>query len=360
MKATTARSNEDELVGSSPLKEGWRRLKQNRLAMASGWLLLIFYLIAIIAPVIAPYHYDDEQRQAAYHPPTPIQIRDADGNWTWPFVYATEASFDEYYRRVFVPKKNAQYPVRFGLNGRLVGVEAPARLYVLGADSRGRDLLSRIIYGSRISLSIGLIGVAISFSLGLFVGGAAGYFGGWLDDLLMRICEMIMMAPGFYLLLALRAAFPPEMSSVSVYALIVIIMSFIGWAGLARVIRGIAISLRQREYVIAARACGRPAWAIIARHILPNTASYAIVAATLSVPGYILGESALSLLGLGIQDPYASWGNLLSDAMSIAQVQMHPWMLIPGGCIFIVVMAYNFLGDGLRDALDPKQNFIKQ
>ncbi len=348
-----------ENVGWSPLKEAWVRLKRNRLALFSGWLLFIFYVGAIFAPLLAPYHYDDEQRSLSYHPPTKIHMQDEQGNWHRPFIYATQSSFDEFYRRQFVEVRNQRYPIELGLNGKLFGVEAPARLYLLGADSRGRDLWSRLVYGGRVSLSIGLFGVAISFSLGLIVGGLAGYYGGWIDDALMRVCEMIMMAPGFYLLLALRAAFPPEMSSVSVYALIVIIMSFIGWAGLARVIRGISISLREREYVLAARACGRPGWSIILKHILPNTASYAIVAATLSVPGYILGESALSLLGLGIQDPYASWGNLLSDSMSIAQVQFHPWMLIPGGLIFVTVMAYNFLGDGLRDALDPKQNFLK-
>ena len=169
-----------------------------------------------------------------------------------------------------------------------------------------------------------------------------------------------MMIPGFYLLLALRAAFPPELSSVQVYALIVCIMAFIGWAGLARVIRGMAISLREREFVVAARAAGRSPAGIILAHVLPNTMSYAIVAATLSVPGYILGEAALSLLGLGIQDPHASWGNLLSDAMGIAQIQFHPWILWPGVFIFITVMAYNFLGDGLRDAFDPRLEVARQ
>src|SRR3989338_6798407 len=199
------------------------------------------------------------------------------------------------------------------------------------------------------SLLSGLIGVFISFIIGLFIGGISGYYGGKIDNFLMRICEMFMMVPGFYLMLALRAAFPPNLSSMQIYLLIIIIFSFIGWASLARVVRGMSISLREREYVLAAKAIGLSDFAIIVKHILPHTLSYSIIAIMLSIPGYILGESALSLIGLGIQDPYASWGNLLSDSMSISQIRFHPWILIPGAFIFITVMAFNLLGDGLRD-----------
>ena len=234
----------------------------------------------------------------------------------------------------------------------------PARLCLLGADSRGRDLLSRIIYGGRISLSIGLVGVTVSFTIGMLVGGLSGYYGGAYDVVVQRICEMIMMVPGFYLMLALRAALPANYGSVSVYFIIVLIMSFIGWAGMARVVRGMVLSIRSNEYVEAARAIGQSDLRIITRHILPQTLSYAIVSITLSIPGYILGESALSLLGLGIQDPYASWGNLLRDAMSISEIKFHPWILIPGVFIFLTVMSFNFLGDGLRDAFDPKSQLV--
>jgi len=233
-----------------------------------------------------------------------------------------------------------------------------ARLYLFGADSRGRDLFSRIIYGGRVSLSIGLVGVFVSFTIGMLVGGLSGYYGGAFDNVTQRICEMIMMVPSFYLMLALRAALPMEMDSVQIYFMLVFIMSFIGWAGMARVVRGMVLSIRSNEYTEAARAIGQTDLNIITRHILPQTLSYAIVSITLSIPGYILGESTLSLLGLGIQDPYASWGNLLREAMAISEIKFHPWILIPGVFIFLTVMSFNFLGDGLRDAFDPKSQLV--
>ena len=226
-------------------------------------------------------------------------------------------------------------------------------LFLLGADGFGRDLFSRLLYGGRISLSIGLFGVAITFCLGMVIGGASGYFGGRTDLVIQRLCEMLMLVPGFYLLLSLRAAIPADWSSTQTYMAIIVILSFIGWAGLARTIRGLVLSIAQMDYVMAARAVGVPNGAIIIRHVLPNTFSYAIVAATMSIPGYVLGESGLSLIGLGISDPQASWGNMLAAAMDIAQIKFHPWILTPGFFIFLCVMSFNYLGDGLRDAFDP-------
>lgn len=344
-----------------------RRLTRHRLAMAGAVVLAFLYLGAIFADFIAPYHFDNEKRENSYNPPTRFHFFDQEGKiHLRPFIYNYSYQFDEFYRRVYIVDKTKRFPIRFFVEGdeykmwgifrlrwHLFGVDEPARIYLLGADSRGRDLFSRLLYGSRVSLSIGLVGVAITFAIGMVLGGVSGYFGGKTDDFIMRICEMVMMVPGFYLMLALRAAFPPHLSSIQVYFLIVLIMSFIGWAGLARVVRGMAISIREKEFVIAARAVGVGDLSIILRHILPNTLSYAIVALTLSIPGYILGESALSLLGLGIQDPHASWGNLLSEAMGIAEIEFHPWILIPGVFIFVAVMAFNFLGDGLRDTFDP-------
>jgi len=357
-----------EIKSTSETGRILRKLRRHKPASAAAVVLVLLYLGMLFADFIAPYHYDNEQRQNSYNPPTRIHFRDEAGAFHLrPFVYHSAYKFGEVYARVYTEDTSRRFPIRFFFHGdehrilglfktdiHLFGVDPPARIYFFGADSRGRDLFSRILYGSRVSLSIGLFGVAISFSIGMLVGGVAGYFGGKTDNLIMRLCEMVMMVPGFYLLLALRASFPPELSSVQVYLLIVFIMSFIGWAGLARVVRGMAISLKEREFVVAAKAAGVSNFGIIFKHILPNTLSYAIVSVTLSIPGYILGESALSLLGLGIQDPHASWGNLLSEAMSVAELKFHPWILIPGLFIFIAVMAFNFLGDGLRDAVDPR------
>ena len=273
--------------------------------------------------------------------------------------------YDEYRRRIYSETADI-YPLKFFGKGEpykflgllawdrhLVSVDAPGRIYLLGADSRGRDVFSRILHGSRVSLTIGLFGVLISFALGLFVGGIAGYFGGQVDNILMRVCEMVMMVPSFYLLLALRAAVPDTLNSLQVYAAIVIILSFIGWAGLARVIRGMCLSLKERDYVLAARTMGLTDIEIVMRHILPHTISYSLAAVALAVPGYILGESALSLIGLGIQDPYASWGNMLSDAMNIVRIQFAPWILWPALFIALTVMCFNLVGDALRDAWDP-------
>ncbi|MBN3038444.1 MAG: ABC transporter permease [Candidatus Omnitrophica bacterium] len=351
----------------SPLQMALKRLKRNPIAVTAFFILVALYLTAIFADFIAPYNYDNEDRLRSYNPPTRIHFFDEKGKFHLrPFVYDYGFEFNEFYRRIYIENKAKRYPIKLLRHGdhykllwlipsdlHLFGVDGPARLYLLGADSRGRDLFSRILYGSRISLSIGLVGVAISFVIGTMLGGISGYFGGKVDNIIMRLCEMVMMIPGFYLMLALRAAFPPKLSSAQVYLLIVVIMSFIGWAGLARVVRGMSMSIREKEFVLAAKGLGANPLYIVSKHVLPNTLSYTIVALSLSVPGYILGESALSLLGLGIQDPHASWGNLLSEAMGIAQIQFHPWILIPGFFIFITVMAFNFLGDGLRDAFDP-------
>ena len=226
--------------------------------------------------------------------------------------------------------------------------------FLMGSDKLGRDIVSRLLHGSRVSLSVGLIGAAITFVLGLAIGGVAGYFGGVVDNVLMRLSELIISIPGLYLLFALRAAFPPDLTSVQVYLLIIVILSGIGWAGLARVIRGLVLSIKNEDYVMSARTMGLSRAKIIRRHVLPNTLSYVIVAVTLSIPGYILGESALSLLGLGITEPQSSWGLMLSVARNTRVITDFPWVLVPGFMIFLAILAWNFFGDGIRDAVDPK------
>ena len=347
-------------------------LLRHKRGLISFLILLCLYSIAIFAGFISPYHYETEQRLYSYSPPVKLHFKDAAGKIHFiPFIYKYEFKLDENRRRVYTEDKTKAYKLKFLTHGdkykllgfipsnvHLFGVDKNARLYLFGSDSRGRDLFSRILYGGRISLSIGIIAVMITFSLGLIVGGISGYFGGKIDNFLMRMCEMIMLVPGFYLLLALRSSFPPEIGTVKIYFLIVIILSFIGWASLARVIRGIVLGLREKEFVLAARSIGLSKIKIIVRHILPNTSSYTLIAITLAIPGYILGESALSLLGLGIQDPVPSWGNLLTDAMAIAQIKFHPWILLPGFFIFLTVIAFNMLGDALRDIYDPKRKEV--
>ena len=226
--------------------------------------------------------------------------------------------------------------------------------FLMGTDRTGRDIVSRLMHGSRVSLSVGLLGAGITFILGLAIGGIAGYFGGAVDTVLMRLSELIISIPGLYLLFALRAAFPSDLTSVQVYLLIIVILSGIGWAGLARVIRGLVLSIKSEDYVMSARTMGLSSAKIIRRHVLPNTLSYVIVAVTLSIPGYILGESALSLLGLGITEPQSSWGLMLSVARNTRVITDFPWVLIPGFMIFLAILAWNFFGDGIRDAVDPK------
>lgn len=342
-----------------------RNFSKNRVAVLCVWMLFGLYAAALFADFLAPYTFKNEDRMYSYCPPSQIQWT-RDGKVVRPFIGKVVLSYNELHARVYTADGQQIYPVRLFAKGEpyrllglipttrhLFGVEEPGRIYLLGADSRGRDIFSRILYGSRVSLSIGLLGVAISFTLGLLIGGIAGYYGGWVDGILMRVCEMLMMVPGFYLLLAFRSAVPENFTSLQVYCAIVVIFAFIGWPSLARIIRGMCLSLREREYVLAARTMGVSDLKIIISHLLPHTASYTIFAVMLSIPGYILGESALSLIGLGIQDPYASWGNMLSEAMSIVRIQIAPWILLPAAFIFVTVFCFNIIGDTLRDCLDP-------
>ncbi|TVR60092.1 MAG: ABC transporter permease [Spirochaetaceae bacterium] len=226
--------------------------------------------------------------------------------------------------------------------------------FPFGTDHLGRDILSRLLHGARLSLSVGLLGAAITFVIGLIIGGIAGYAGGRVDNALMRMSEIVIAFPSFYLLLALRAAFPPNLTSVQVYLLIVIILSLVGWASLARIIRGMVLSIKTEDFVLAARTLGLSHWKIIRKHVLPNTMSFVIVQLTLTIPSFILGESALSVLGLGISEPQSSWGLMLSVARQYRVVRDFPWILVPGFMIFLAILAWNFFGDGIRDSVDPR------
>jgi peptide/nickel transport system permease protein len=357
----------DAAPSPGPWRLVWREFRRRPVGVGGGAVLAVLYLLALFAPFLAPYGEDEIDRTRFYHPPQALQFRDAAGRWSaWPHVAPTRLADRVTFGYVTDPAgarplrllvRGARYRL-FGVvpaDRHLFGVDAPARVYLLGTDAAGRDVLSRLLYGAQVSLTVGLVGIAISFTLGLLIGGISGYVGGWLDELLMRVTEVLLSIPGLYLLIALRGAFPAEVPSQQVYLGIVVILALMGWAALARVIRGMVLSLRRVEYVAAAEALGMSRARVLVRHILPNTMSFVIVAATLSIPGYILGEVVLSFLGLGVQEPAASWGNMLAQARSLRVLTSFPWMLAaPAVAIFVTVLAFNVFGDGLRDALDPR------
>ena len=330
------------------------------------YTLVVLYAGAVLAGFLAPYNSDNQALDFGFHPPmiNRIHIFDEQGGLTRPFIYGSV--LENVQMATYRVDQSQKYPIRLFVRGddyrilwiirtnvHLFGVDSPGRLCLLGADVLGRDVFSRILYGGQISLSVGIVGIVISTVIGMLVGGMAGYFGGAIDFLSMRFVEVLLALPSLYFILILRKMFD-RVSSAQMYLIIIVILSLLGWATEARVIRGMVLSLKEQEYVIAARALGFRSARIIIRHILPNTLSFVIVTATLSVPFYILGEVALSFLGVGITEPDASWGNMLAQAQYTRTLLYFPWVLAPGFCIFVAVMAWNFLGDGLRDAADPR------
>jgi peptide/nickel transport system permease protein len=318
---------------------------------------------------IAPYNPNEQDATRVYHPPMTIHFRDADGDFHFrPFVYDTSSSRDlETLSLVFEEDTSAPMPIRFFVRGEpyelfgfipwdrhLFGVDDPdARFFLLGADSQGQDVFSRLIYGTRISMSIGLIGVAVSFVLGIVIGGISGYYGGGIDTFIQRVIEFVRSIPTIPLWLGLAAALPPTWSILQIYFAITIILSLIGWTGLARVVRGRCLALREEDFVMAAKLSGTSQPRIMFKHLVPSFMSHIIAALTLAIPEMIIAETSLSFLGLGLRDPAISWGVLLQDAQNIRSVALAPWLLAPGAVVVIAVLALNFLGDGLRDAADP-------
>ena len=351
---------------ASQKKLMWWKFRRHRLALASGIFLLLAYGMIVIAEFLAPYGLHTRNVDYIHSPPQMVHFFDK-GNFVGPFVYGRKMTLDiDTLRRIYTENPSDVQPIRFfcrgdayrfwGLVDSNVHLVCPAvggQMYLLGTDRLGRDVLSRIIYGARISLTIGLIGIAISFVLGIVIGGLAGYHGGLFDLLVQRVIEVLQSLPSLPLWMALAAIMPASWSPIIVYFGITIILGILDWTGLARAVRSKLLSLREEDYVLAAQLMGAPTRRIIGRHLVPGFMSHLIATATISVPSMILGETALSFLGLGLRPPITSWGILLTEARSVSVIAFYPWLLFPMIPVILVILAFNFLGDGLRDAADP-------
>lgn len=355
---------------ASPWRLMWWRFTRHRLAVVSLVIVLLFYVVAAFCEFIAPYDPNVYYAEYQLTPPQQVRFVDVEGNFSLrPFVYArTRTLNQETLAWIYSDDPSKKYPIYFFVNngiaykfwGRwpsdlhLIGVKDPeATLFLMGTDRLGRDMLSRVVYGTRPSMTIGLVGVALSLLLGIFLGGISGYFGGWIDMLIQRLIEMISALPTIPLWMGLAAAVPLDWGPLQTYCMITIILSLIGWTGLARVVRGRFLSLRQEDFIKAARMAGSSEYRIIFRHMLPSMLSHIIASVTLAIPGMILAETSLSFLGLGLKPPVVSWGVLLQEAQNLRTVALAPWNLAAAIPVIVSILTLNFLGDGLRDAADP-------
>ena len=344
----------------------WWKLKRHRLAMISGAVLALMYFSVIISEFLAPYALTTRNTDFIYAPPQTINFFH-DGEFQGPFVYGLKYQLNmTNLKREYKEDKQSVQKIRFfcksdpykfwghvAASTHLFCPSATGTLFLLGTDRLGRDVLSRIIYGTRISLTVGLLGIIFSFIIGITIGGLAGYFGGWVDNLSQRAIEIIRSFPELPLWMALSASLPVTWSPILIYFGITIILGMLDWTGLARAVRSKLLSLREEDFALAAQLMGAKPQRIIARHLLPSFTSHLIASATLSIPSMILGETALSFLGLGLRPPITSWGVLLTEAQNMNAVELYPWIMTPVIPVIIVVLAFNFFGDGLRDAADP-------
>ena len=361
---------DEEIYVASYSQLMWWRFRKHRMAVLSGGLVIVLYLIAAFAEFVAPYDPEQSFVQYKFVPPMKIHIFDENGRIRRPFVYKIIRERDkETLRNTYLEDTEVIHPIRFLVKGteyelwgqfptswHLFGLDVPHEeqgIFLLGADRLGRDLFSRLCYGARISLTIGLVSVVISLAIGILLGGVSGFYGGSLDNAIQRLIEFIRSIPEIPLIMALAAALPADWPVVRLYFGVTILLSFVGWTGLARVVRGRFLSMREEDFVMAARFSGSGEMRIILRHMVPSFLSHIIASLTLAIPGIILSETGLSFIGLGLRAPAISWGVLLQEAQNLRSVALAPWVLTPGLAVVLAVLAFNFLGDGIRDAADP-------
>jgi peptide/nickel transport system permease protein len=361
---------EAEIFVASQWQLMWWRFRKHKVALASAVVIILIYAVAVFAEFLAPFPSGKYEANYTYAPPQRLHLLDSSEGSTRfrPHVNGYKVEIDQAaLRRTFAVDPESIIDVRFFAKGEpykilgliewdrhLIGPTDPTQpMYILGADRLGRDLLSRIIYGTRVSMSIGLVGVTLSLVFGVILGGLSGYYGGSVDNLIQRSIEFIRSVPSIPLWLGLAAALPPNWSPLRTYFAITVILSVIGWTGLARVVRGRFLSLREEDFVMAAKLDGASERSIIFKYMLPSFHSHIIASITLAIPGMILAETALSFLGLGLRPPVVSWGVLLQEAQNVRAVATAPWLLLPAVAVIVSVLTLNFFGDGVRDAADP-------
>ncbi|MCZ6722619.1 MAG: ABC transporter permease [Gammaproteobacteria bacterium] len=351
---------------ASQWKLMWWKLKRHRLAVICGIILALNYGSVLFSEIIAPYNLHTRNIDYIYSPPQSVHLFHK-GKFIGPFVYGRDYELDmDLLKRNYPERKDDVQPLRFFCSGdsyqfwglfegnfHLVCPPDNGTFFLLGTDRLGRDVLSRITYGARISLTIGIIGIAISFTFGIILGGLAGYYGGWVDAIVQRAIEVIRSFPELPLWMALSAVLPVNWSPILIFFGITVILAMLDWTGLARAVRSKLLSLREEDFCTAAELMGARPSRIIGRHLLPGFMSHLIASATLSIPAMILGETALSFLGLGLRPPVTSWGVLLNEAQNINVVALYPWLMFPVVPVILIILAFNFFGDGLRDAADP-------
>lgn len=368
MTATETRAPTDEVQAVNVMTVRqlmWQRFKRNKLAMAGGIILIFMYTSAIMAGFIAPYSISHTHSEHSNAKPNGVHIF-RDGKLVPPFVYGFKVSLDMETMQMVFEQTDDVYPVKFFGKGdpykflgvipterHLFVVDEPGKIFLMGTDPLGRDMFSRILYGARVSLTVGLVGIAMSIAIGSLVGTAAGMLGGAVDNIVMRIVEVLMSFPRLPLWMSLAAVIPAGTNSIQTYFMMTVVLSIVNWGGLARQVRAKVLSLRENDFVMAARLQNCSGVRVVLKHLLPNTFSHVIVVGTLAIPGMILGETALSFLGLGIRPPMTSWGRLLSAAQKMRVLVLQPWLLWPIVPVMITAISFNMLGDGLRDAADP-------